>query len=920
MRRLCLLLFSLFFLGVAGAQQFGGAPPRTNWQQINTDTARVIFESGSEKKAAEVAAIIHAMAVRNVYGAHLKKVNIVLHSNTTEANGYVALAPFRSEYYLMPGADPFETGNLPWHKLLAIHEYRHVAQYNAFNNGLTKAFSAVLGEEGRALANAFAVPDWFFEGDAVYAETALSPQGRGRMPYFFKGFESLWKEGKEYSWMKLRNGSVKDFVPNHYPLGYLLVNWGYANYGANFWQKVTKDASAFKCIIYPFQKAVKKHSGERFRAFRTKAFAYYRGTAESDKNIQKRVGEVINYLYPQQIGADSLLYLKSSYEKAPKFILKVAGKERAIAPQSITSNDWFSYRNGLVAYTAFATNARWSLNNYSNIVLLDLATGKEKKLTKKGYYFSPDISPNGQQIIAVSIKDSLQNNLQLLTSSGAFLKGFAPPHDAEFFQPRFINDSAIVVGIKHPDAAVSWNEIDLKNGLLTNLLPQTSATIGFPFVHNGFLYFTSSASGSDNNYALQLNTKKLWQLTSDGTGNYFPSVYNNTLYYSAFTSNGYKLQSTLLTNLFANAAAVEAAKAAVPFPVANSESNHFLSLDTNRSFLVTDYKKSSGLLNVHSWRPFYEAPEYSFSVYSNNVLNTFSADAFYRYNEAERSHAVGVNGSYGGFFTVLNGGLTYTADRHLKTASSLRTYNSAEARIGFSVPLNFTAGKTYKYFNGGTNLVFNTLIPTGQTKQITTTSTNTYLHHFLNWRQQVPMVKKKIYPQGGYALSAAYRHQTSKKGYQSLLSSQVYLPSFFQTHSIVLGANIQQTDTANVLFSNRFAFSRGYPTIYFSRMWRGSGNYHFPLLYPDKGVAEIVYLLRVRANLFYDYTRTFSKNKKTNYDFRSLGTEVFFDTKWWNQLPVSFGVRYSYLLDAKSANLKNPNRFEFILPVNLLSN
>jgi hypothetical protein len=43
-----------------------------------------------------------------------------------------------------------------------------------------------------------------------------------------------------------------------------------------------------------------------------------------------------------------------------------------------------------------------------------------------------------------------------------------------------------------------------------------------------------------------------------------------------------------------------------------------------------------------------------------------------------------------------------------------------------------------------------------------------------------------------------------------------------------------------------------------------------------------------------------------------------FDTRWWNQLPVSFGVRYSYLLDAKPAGIRNPNVFEFIMPVNLI--
>jgi hypothetical protein len=49
--------------------------------------------------------------------------------------------------------------------------------------------------------------------------------------------------------------------------------------------------------------------------------------------------------------------------------------------------------------------------------------------------------------------------------------------------------------------------------------------------------------------------------------------------------------------------------------------------------------------------------------------------------------------------------------------------------------------------------------------------------------------------------------------------------------------------------------------------------------------------------------------------------ELRFDTKWWNQHPVSFGVRYSRLLDTKQfTDPPNANRWEIIMPVNLIPN
>ncbi len=138
------IFFLLFTTGIF-AQQFGGFPSKTKWKQINTDTARIIFTSGAVDEAKRVATIVHSMASKNPIGDKTGKINIVLQSQTTLANGYVGLGPFRSEYYLVPGGNIFDFGNLPWTEQLAIHEYRHVQQYNNFNRGLSKLTGYVLG-------------------------------------------------------------------------------------------------------------------------------------------------------------------------------------------------------------------------------------------------------------------------------------------------------------------------------------------------------------------------------------------------------------------------------------------------------------------------------------------------------------------------------------------------------------------------------------------------------------------------------------------------------------------------------------------------------------------------------------------------------------------------------------------------------
>lgn len=356
-------LLTGFFLSLtlgSAAQQFGGFPPSTRWKQIKSDTARIIFEGAVDSQAQNIAAIIHQANRINPtsLGNKVRRINVLLHKNTTLANGYVALGPFRSEFYLIPGSNLFEFGSTPWQQTLAVHEYRHVHQYSNFNKGISRIASFLFGQEGQAAFNAIAIPDWFFEGDAVHSETIQTYQGRGRAPQFFNGFKSLWREGRDYSWMKLRNGSLKDFVPNHYPLGYLLVNYGYQKHGADFWKKVTSDALTLRGLFGFFGGSVKRYSGQPWPEFRNEAIEFYKHEVSTRRDAVKKRETVTDYLFPQQIGQDSLLYIKSSYRQLPAFYLRDKDGEHRLKLRNITSEDWFSYRNGTLAYTTYNTSAR----------------------------------------------------------------------------------------------------------------------------------------------------------------------------------------------------------------------------------------------------------------------------------------------------------------------------------------------------------------------------------------------------------------------------------------------------------------------------------------------------------------------------------------------------------------------------------
>lgn len=936
MRKIVLALLFLFPVALFG-QRFGGTPPSVKWKQIQTDTATIIYPEGLDSQAQRIADVIHYQAAQTpaALGSQLRKINIVLQNQTTVANGYVGLGPYRSEFYLNPSLNNFELGSISWPDQLAIHEYRHVQQFNNFHNGLSSLLYYLFGEEGYSLAINAAIPDWFYEGDAVYNETILSKQGRGRLPLFMNTYPALWQAGKKYSWMKLRNGSLKDYVPDHYKLGYLLVNYGREKYGLDFWSKVTRDASAFKGLVYPFQQAIQRYAGVSYPVFRQQALDYYKNEAVKAGTIEKGAAVfpvdkkvVTNYFFPYSVSGDSLLFLKTAYNKRPAFYIRDNKGVHPMRVRDISLDEQFSYRNGKIVYAAYETDPRWSWRDYSVLKLLDVRTGRQKTITHKTKYFTPDISPGGNRIAAVQLAIDGKSELHILEAATGKVTDRIHSRDiAVFTDPKFISEDSLVCAVRLQDGKMALAIVNIPAGSIVRLTPPSFSVAGFPAVEKSVIYFTASYGGNDDVFAIKPGDSAIYRLTNGPLGNYFVNVGNGKITWSSFTAEGYQLRQTDEKELtWTPLPNTTIENATIKYPV--SHAGEIMTIVPGslprRDFATRKYSKGTRLFNFHSWRPYYEDPIFTFSLYGENVLNTLQTEIYYLYNQNERTSAAGFSAVYGKWFPYLSVGTQMTFAREDSVSSLLRRWNQLDTRVGLNIPLNFTSGRTYKSLNVGTNYFLRNEFNTGPTKDLLGNNNFTYLHHYITWAQQVEMARQHIYPRLGYSLSINHRYAVTRlEGYQFLSSGAVYLPGIFANHSLVLTGSFQQRDTLRALFSSGFANARGFEDYYRtnagSRMWRLSANYHLPLLVPDWGFGNILYIKRIRGNLFYDMQRLFFNNKKQTIDLRSTGAEVYVDTKWWNQYELTFGIRFSRLLDDDpiARNAKGTNIFEFVLPVSI---
>jgi hypothetical protein len=924
----CIMAFVM-----ATAQRFAGHPPSTKWKQINTDTVRVVFPAGFEKQALDVVATAHALGYRTepTIGDRLRKISIVLQPRTTFTNGYVALGPWRSEFYLTPAQNSFELGALPWHRFLALHEYRHIQQYGNFNKGVSKVFSILFGQDGLSLAASAAVPNWFWEGDAVYQETLMSNQGRGRLPFFHNDYRSLWMANKNYSWMKLRNGSLRDFVPDHYRLGYMMVAYGREKYGEDLWRKVTDDAVRYKGLFYPFQRAVKKYAGKDYKTFRREALDYFeektgKGDEQDSVSIwaQQQKHFADNEEYPQWIDENSVVYVRSSYRRIPAFYVRdvVSGQDKKVRVKDISLDNYFSYLNGRVAYAAYEPDRLWNWIDFSVIKVLDLNTNQQRTLTHRSYYYAPDISEDGKQVVAVQVLPGGNAALHILDAgSGEVIREL--PNSQQFFYtyPKFYANNTIVSAVRNTAGKMSLVLINAQNGAIEEeLLPFSYNVIGFPVVRGDTITFTSSHNGKDELFAYI--GKRIYQLNTDlvnsGTGNYQLSLFNDKAAFTAFTAAGFHMQviqkpELVPFNSMAFAGIIPG------FGVAALAAHDTLTLPAAITDTVSKYHKAFHLINFHSWRPYISDPDYSFSILSENVLNTLQAELYFNYNRNEKFKQAGASLIYGGIFPYISASFYGTFERSSSDTISTYNWNEYDGRLGVQAPFNFTSGSTYKNLSLSAGINHKQVKYTGVAKTRYEDVRFNYFDLSSSFSIQSQQARMHIYPRLGNSFFARYRAAINGlTARQMLVSNSLYLPGIDQTHNIVIQAAWQGRDTMlQYVFPNSFPFSRGYTNVNAPRMWKIGVNYHLPLLYPDRGFGNIVYFMRVRGNAFHDYSEIKSLRTGQKFGLSSSGAEIFFDTKWWNEYEVTFGIRYSRLHDGELLGL-GPNQWEFILPVNLL--
>ena len=178
------LILVLLLAGTGLRAQFntlGSDPAGVGWAWMQTPTYKLIYPAGMDSLAGAFALSLekYRTALKPTSGyapneMYTKPMPVIIHPYLSYNNGMVSWAPRRMALKAVP--DAYDPESTQWVDYLSVHESRHVSQMQFFRgDGTFRTLEMIMGEIWAGAAAALYPGTAFLEGDAVVAETALTP-------------------------------------------------------------------------------------------------------------------------------------------------------------------------------------------------------------------------------------------------------------------------------------------------------------------------------------------------------------------------------------------------------------------------------------------------------------------------------------------------------------------------------------------------------------------------------------------------------------------------------------------------------------------------------------------------------------------------------------------------------------------------
>ena len=919
--RLLFLFFALAAMPAHGQFYDSGQDRFRRLSHIKTAHFDVIFPQSDTALGQ-----LYANNLERVYqnggttlGWQPRRVPAVLFPSSAYANGEVAWAPRRMNLLTMPSPDNYQQ---IWNQQLTLHEFRHVVQSDMLNQGASRIFGALLGEQYTGLLLGLHVPYWFLEGDAVAYETGASVSGRGRTGDFTNQLAAQVAQKGVFSYPKAMFGSYADKVPTRYHLGYQLISYGRQHYGTEIWQNAMTRVARHPIALRPFGRGIRETTG-------LKEVAFYRAALEPLSSRQQSAAPANARLYtnpspkdydsysiPQLLPNGKIMAYREQLSDIPSFatIDTASGRTKTIArPGPMYINHYSVSGNTLIWNQLRYT--RWEHVSHSQIVAYDLERRRKHTIIGRGRYYNSTLSHSATQIASISYTDSAQWAVVVHDLDGNLVSHF-PTNASVPVRVAWSDDDKRLAYIAIESNWKSVVIINLATMTSDTVLPRIDDDISNLLFGDNQIFMTGNRNGNTAWFCYNLTDSIFGVVAESPFGVGGGSLNGNRLLFGYYTADGYQIAEKQLDNI-----------TPAEMPTANSnnqtkalaEQEKLVEFATDSVYKTQHYNRLGHLLNFHSWGPLSVRIDDSeigpgLTVMSQDALSTSFLTAGYQWLEAENKDDYFLEYHYKGFFPIIGTrGDIYKFKVRQETNQGDITLNVLRKRgVAFvQLPMTlktsvFTTGLTLQSSYQFTKTQF-----TYKRQEYDTTDhTAGHSIYFYSMRR---MAHRDLQSRLGIAFKADYYHYlTNADNHQKALQAWLYLPGLIARRTnqgLTLYGGWQDRNRNNLVFNNLILYPRGYKSVPNTQLLSLQASYAVPLVYPDWNIANILYIKRIRAKLFYD--NTWVNNNGEHSRLESAGSDFVADFHIYRlPVPIAAGVRYARRM------AHNDNYFGFLLSMN----
>jgi hypothetical protein len=715
-------------------------------------------------------------------------------------------------------------------------------------------------------------------------------------------------------------------------------------HGENPWKDIVLDASRKAIIPFTFSNSMKKHHGKylvpTYEDMANDITSKWQDQqarllpTNFEKIINRKNQTFTNYLYPQLLSNGDVIALKAGLSDIETFILlnEQGDEKKLFRPGVFNDAGFLSLGTDLLVWTEYAFDPRWGKRSYSVVKTLNVNTNETVTITKKSRYSGAAVAPDDSKIAVVNNLIDGRTQIQVLSAeSGAVVQELGTPAYAFTSMLNWSEDGKKILGLKHKDNTKAIVLFDLDSGDEDLVKNYSSENVGHPMLAGEYVYYNSPYSGIDNIYAIHLQSREIYQVTSSKYGAFNPSASTTgeTMVYNEFTSDGMDVVRLAIDpDRWKPIEEVAVDVVAYYASTVGQEDNaEVLENIPEKEYAITPYNRGSKLFNIHSWGPYFgtSALQWDIGILFQDVLSQNTGFAGYQYNADENTGKWALEYSYEGFYPALDFTI-YTGNRKAlqnlgDTVNIAYDWREKGISAGVRFPWNLTRTKYSSRVELSNEVGYNRV----------TDFTNTINddRYSISLQANGNLLSNNFEFVYSHLLKRAKRDIQSKWGQVVLLdwvstpyggdydggigsiTTYLYFPGIARHHSLnFLGAYQGRKitlDSDNYLFSNQVPFPRGYQSSSWQKFYTLRTNYDLTLWNADLALGPVLNIQRIRAKLFYDtgFGETDVTNSGTNlqvknsFNYNSFGSEVWFDFNVMRLLPLlSGGFRTVYVPDS----------------------